>query len=147
MSVMNREWRPPGPHGWIQWKGTSVCMDVHCACGAHGHVDADFAYTLKCKHAALGRRARVGVRARRVRRRRVGGLRVTFRDRLRRRSFERYMRWLATGDGLWWCVAADMVGRAIGLALLPFVIAWACWSERDGRSEARRRAMEVRDGR
>ena len=21
------------PHGWIQWKGTGVCMDVHCKCG------------------------------------------------------------------------------------------------------------------
>lgn len=38
------------PHAWIQWKGTEVCMDVHCACGAHGHVDADFAYHLKCPH-------------------------------------------------------------------------------------------------
>jgi len=25
------------PHGWVQWKGTDVCMDVHCACG---HIDA-----------------------------------------------------------------------------------------------------------
>jgi hypothetical protein len=37
-------------HGWIQWKGTNVCMDVHCKCGAHCHVDADFAYHLKCPH-------------------------------------------------------------------------------------------------
>lgn len=37
-------------HGWIQWKGTQVCMDVHCKCGAHCHVDADFAYFLKCPH-------------------------------------------------------------------------------------------------
>lgn len=36
--------------GWIQWKGTQVCMDVHCACGAHGHIDAEFAYFLKCAH-------------------------------------------------------------------------------------------------
>lgn len=36
------------PHGWIQWKGTDVCMDFHCKCGAHGHVDADFAYYVKC---------------------------------------------------------------------------------------------------
>ena len=39
-----------GPHGWVQWKGTDVCMDLHCICGAHGHVDADFVYTVKCHH-------------------------------------------------------------------------------------------------
>jgi hypothetical protein len=39
---------PGQGHGWIQWKGTSVCMDVHCACGAHGHVDAEFAYFYRC---------------------------------------------------------------------------------------------------
>lgn len=37
-------------HGWIQWKGTQVCMDVHCKCGAHCHLDAEFAYVLKCPH-------------------------------------------------------------------------------------------------
>lgn len=21
------------PHGWIQWKGTNVCLDYHCVCG------------------------------------------------------------------------------------------------------------------
>jgi hypothetical protein len=31
------------PHGWIQWKGTNVCMDVYCACGHHSHIDAKFA--------------------------------------------------------------------------------------------------------
>jgi ribosomal protein S27E len=36
------------PHGWIQWKGTSVCMDIHCKCGHHSHIDADFAYNVKC---------------------------------------------------------------------------------------------------
>lgn len=36
------------PFGWIQWKGTEVCMDVHCQCGAHLHVDADFCYHIKC---------------------------------------------------------------------------------------------------
>lgn len=39
-----------GPHAWIQWKGTDVCMDVHCACGAHMHFDGDFCYALKCPH-------------------------------------------------------------------------------------------------
>lgn len=36
------------PHGWVQWKGTDVCMDVHCKCGALTHVDADFTYYVKC---------------------------------------------------------------------------------------------------
>lgn len=30
------------PHGWIQWKGTRPCVDLHCVCGYHGHMDADF---------------------------------------------------------------------------------------------------------
>lgn len=36
------------PHGWIQWKGTDVCMDLHCKCGAHLHVDTDFFYYFTC---------------------------------------------------------------------------------------------------
>ena len=36
------------PHGWIQWKGTDVCMDIHCKCGSLNHIDADFAYFVKC---------------------------------------------------------------------------------------------------
>ena len=36
------------PHGWIQWKGTGVCMDIHCECGELTHIDADFAYYVKC---------------------------------------------------------------------------------------------------
>ena len=39
---------PEGPHCWIQWKGTDVCMDVHCECGEHSHVDAEFAYKVEC---------------------------------------------------------------------------------------------------
>ncbi len=39
---------PKGPHCWIQWKGTDVCMDVHCECGELSHVDAEFAYKVKC---------------------------------------------------------------------------------------------------
>lgn len=46
------------PHGWIQWKGTEVCIDVHCACGAHGHIDAAFFYHYKC--AACGKKYAVG---------------------------------------------------------------------------------------
>ena len=38
----------PEPHGWIQWKGTDVCMDVHCACGEHTHIDSSFTYHIKC---------------------------------------------------------------------------------------------------
>lgn len=37
------------PHGWVQWKGTNVCIDLHCACGAHGHIDAEFFYEYECK--------------------------------------------------------------------------------------------------
>ena len=37
-----------GPHAWIQWKGTFVCMDVHCSCGKLSHIDAEFAYYVKC---------------------------------------------------------------------------------------------------
>lgn len=35
-------------HGWIQWKGTDVCVDVHCKCGTHGHFDGMFLYFYKC---------------------------------------------------------------------------------------------------
>lgn len=31
-------------HGWIQWKGTQVCMDIHCKCGRHGHMDSDIGF-------------------------------------------------------------------------------------------------------
>ena len=36
------------PHGWIQWKGTNVCVDIHCACGEVSHYDGDFMYSIKC---------------------------------------------------------------------------------------------------
>ncbi len=36
------------PHGWIQWKGTDVCMDLHCKCGELTHIDGDFVYHIKC---------------------------------------------------------------------------------------------------
>lgn len=39
---------PGQPYGWIQWKGTGVCMDVWCACGELVHLDAEFAYTIRC---------------------------------------------------------------------------------------------------
>ena len=34
--------------GWIQWKGTYVCIDLNCKCGHHGHVDAEFFYFYEC---------------------------------------------------------------------------------------------------
>lgn len=36
------------PIAWIQWKGTNVCADIRCPCGALAHVDADFAYSIRC---------------------------------------------------------------------------------------------------
>lgn len=36
------------PHGWIQWKGTNGCVDIHCKCGYLSHVDAEFMYYVKC---------------------------------------------------------------------------------------------------
>ena len=38
------------PFGWIQWKGTRVCIDLHCSCGALLHWDGDFFYAFKCPH-------------------------------------------------------------------------------------------------
>lgn len=35
---------------FIQWKGTDVCLDFYCQCGAHCHLDGDFAYYVKCPH-------------------------------------------------------------------------------------------------
>lgn len=33
---------------FVQWKGTDVCLDFHCKCGADGHLDDAFAYYLRC---------------------------------------------------------------------------------------------------
>lgn len=33
---------------FIQWKGTDVCLDFRCPCGADGHVDASFTYFIHC---------------------------------------------------------------------------------------------------
>ena len=35
-------------HGFIQWKGTDVCMDVYCKCGNQSHIDGYCAYYIKC---------------------------------------------------------------------------------------------------
>lgn len=36
------------PHGWIQWKGTDVCVDIHCKCGTLSHFDGEFMYSIQC---------------------------------------------------------------------------------------------------
>ena len=46
--AMNRERDISRPFAGIQWKGTSVCMDVSCNCGAAYHIDGDFVYFVKC---------------------------------------------------------------------------------------------------
>ena len=33
---------------FIQWKGTDICMDFWCPCGAEMHFDGDFAYYVGC---------------------------------------------------------------------------------------------------
>ena len=38
------------PYAWIQWKGTSVCMDLHCLCGTLTHFDQDFTYYVRCSN-------------------------------------------------------------------------------------------------
>jgi hypothetical protein len=46
-----------GAHGWIQWKGTKVCIDLHCECGRLEHFDGDFFYHYEC---SCGRKYAVG---------------------------------------------------------------------------------------
>ena len=36
------------PHVWVQYKGTHLCADFHCVCGAQGHIDDGFAYAVQC---------------------------------------------------------------------------------------------------
>ena len=38
------------PYGWIQWKGTDVCIDIHCVCGKLLHFDGLFMYYVKCSY-------------------------------------------------------------------------------------------------
>lgn len=38
------------PHGWIQFKGTDICIDLHCDCGESCHYDGDFLYYFKCPY-------------------------------------------------------------------------------------------------
>lgn len=36
------------PYGFVQYKGTSICMDLNCECGHLSHVDGDFVYMVQC---------------------------------------------------------------------------------------------------
>ena len=49
-------------YGWIQHKGTDLCMDIHCICGVLGHVDTMFTYVVYC--AECGREYAVGANVR-----------------------------------------------------------------------------------
>lgn len=49
---------PGDAHGWVQWKGTEVCIDLHCKCGHHGHFDGGFFYFYQCP--ACGAKYAVG---------------------------------------------------------------------------------------
>jgi len=40
--------KPGSPHGWIQWKGTTVCVDLNCSCGGDWHIDDEFMYYVRC---------------------------------------------------------------------------------------------------
>ncbi len=48
-SIYSQDNPPGAAHGWVQWKGTNVCMDMHCKCGHHDHFDGDFFYYYKCR--------------------------------------------------------------------------------------------------
>ena len=41
---------PQTPFALIQWKGTDVCLDLPCECGAQLHFDGYFAYHIRCAH-------------------------------------------------------------------------------------------------
>ena len=40
--------------GRIQWKGTSVCMDITCSCGEYVHADAECFYYFQCRRCGQG---------------------------------------------------------------------------------------------
>lgn len=48
LAILSRDETPAGPHGWIQWKGTNVCMDVRCECGELTHFDGEYCYFIEC---------------------------------------------------------------------------------------------------
>lgn len=39
-----------GAFAWIQYKGTNICVDIHCSClqGSPAHYDGDFCYAVRC---------------------------------------------------------------------------------------------------
>lgn len=41
-------------HGFIQWKGTDVCIDLRCECGYHGHYDGLSLYFYRCPACLAG---------------------------------------------------------------------------------------------
>jgi hypothetical protein len=46
--IKSKDIKQEVPYGWIQWKGTHVCIDLHCDCGYLGHVDDSFFYYYEC---------------------------------------------------------------------------------------------------
>lgn len=48
-SLIIFDWKED-PHGWIQWKGTGVCIDIHCKCGKMSHFDGRFMYFIVCPY-------------------------------------------------------------------------------------------------
>lgn len=39
---------PSKNYAFVQWKGTDLCADAHCECGARVHVCGDFMYFINC---------------------------------------------------------------------------------------------------
>jgi len=42
------KWDGRNPSAAVQWKGTNVCLDFHCSCGAQAHFDGYFCYAIQC---------------------------------------------------------------------------------------------------
>jgi hypothetical protein len=43
--------RKTDTHGWIQWKGTEVCIDIICRkCNHHTHFDGYSMYYIQCPY-------------------------------------------------------------------------------------------------
>jgi len=47
-TIYSRDNKETVSGGWVQYKGTDLCVDLHCECGHHGHYDGLFAYAMKC---------------------------------------------------------------------------------------------------
>ena len=50
IAKLKRGWYSPesAPHMFFQPKGTNLCADFHCSCGASWHLDGDFIYDVQC---------------------------------------------------------------------------------------------------